>query len=303
MMSDRVAETPEAICIAPLALPSIPSQQLPQGATDCHCHVFENPQRYPFGKNRTYTPAPATLEQYRLMADRLGLQRMVQVSASIYGADNSLTLDAIAAAGQHRARGVAGVSPTVSDAELRSLHEGGIRGIRLSSHLKGYGGIAAMKALAPRVKALGWHLQLHVPQVDELATLEADLLRTPTSLVVYHMGMVRGTDGVRNAGFQALLRLLRARDNVWVKISAWYRGSSNGPADCLDMRPYVEELIGARPDRLLFGSNWPHPRLTAQRDMPDDGRLVDQLCSWIPDPDVLAAIMVRNPAILYGFEK
>lgn len=275
---------------------------LPKNATDCHCHVFDDTQRYPLNANRSYTPAPATLTQYQAMCAAVGLERTIQVNASVYGADNSISLDVIAALGQGRARGVAGVALDVSAAEIERLHAGGMRGARVSTHVKGYGGTDAIDVLAPRLKPFGWHLQVHLLHVEELLALESSLMKVPVPLVFDHMGGVRGSEGPGNKGFQALLRILRNRDDCWTKISSWYRRSDAGEPDYADMRPIVEALVEARRDRLVFGTNWPHPALFAPEKMPNDGALIDLFCDWVPDEAIRQRIFSDNPARLYGFE-
>jgi len=296
--SPELAAAP--LCLAPRP-PHRPRHLLPAGATDCHCHVYEDPQRYPLIADRSYTPVMAGREDYLAMCEALGLQRTVQVSASVYGADNRLTLDLIAQLGQHRARGVAGLASDASADTIRQLHERGMRGVRVSSHVKGYGGIEAMDLLAPRLRPVGWHVQLHFLHADEIAALEQRLLRLPVPIVFDHMGGVRGGEGVGNAGFQAMLRILRARDDCWAKISSWHRRSDSGPPAYADMRPLVEAMVDARCDRLVFGTNWPNPALFAPDTMPDDAHLVDLFCDWVPDADDRRRILVDNPAQLYGF--
>lgn len=279
-----------------------PRHRLPAGATDCHCHVFVDPQRYPLNPVRSYTPGLATLDQYLAMCKTVGLERTVQVNASVYGFDNRPTLDVIAALGQHRARGVAGIPLTGSQSDLETLHAGGIRGVRVSTSVKGYGGTDAIGALAARVRPLGWHVQIHLASADELVGLEDTLLRTPVPLVIDHMGSVRGGQGVSNAGFQVLLRLLRERDDCWCKLSSWYRRSDAGAPGFDDMVAPIRALIETRPDRLVFGTNWPHPDLFPPSRMPNDGQLLDQFCDWLADPALLQRILVDNPARLYGFD-
>lgn len=288
------------VCLPPRPQVSRPRWALPPGATDCHCHVYDDPLRYPLVPQRSYTPVRADLDQYLAMCGQVGLSRTVQVSASVYGADNRLTLDVIAALGQHRARGVAGLPPDVSASQLETLHAGGMRGVRVSTHVKGYGGTQAISHFAARIRPLGWHVQVHVLHADEIAALEQQLLRVPVPLVFDHLGCVRGAEGPRNAGFQAMLRLLRQRDDCWAKISSWYRRSDAG-GDHADMAPIVAALVDARPDRLVFGTNWPHPALQAPATVPDDGQLIDQFASWIPDEAIRRRILVDNPAALYGF--
>jgi len=290
----------------PLCLPHNPHPSqlayiLPKGSTDCHCHVYEDVAKYPLIAERSYTPAPATRKQYLEMCAIVGLERTVQVSASVYGTDNSLTLNVIAELGQHRARGIAGVHPNTSQAELERLHEGGIRGVRVSTHVKGYGGTAAIAQLAPLIKPLGWHIQIHVHNADEIADLELSLLHTDVPLVFDHMGAVRGSQGPSNKGFQAMLRILKSRDDCWSKISSWHRRSDSGAPAYSDMRAMVEMMVDQSPDRLVFGTNWPNPALFAPQQMPDDGNTIDVLCGWIKDEKTRRLILVDNPAQLYGF--
>jgi len=234
------------------------------------------------------------------MCAAVGLQRMVHVNASVYGHDNQLTLDVIQTLGQHRARGVVGVSPDVSAVELERLHAGGVRGVRLSTHVKGYGGVDQLQALARRLKPLGWHIQLHVAHGDELAALAQQLLRLDVALVFDHLGCVRGRDGVASTGFAALLRLIQQRDDCWVKLSSWYRRSNEAPPH-RDMQALIQALVAARPDRLVYGSNWPHPNLFAPDQIPHDADLLASLIDWIPDQSVQTQILVNNPQALYGF--
>jgi predicted TIM-barrel fold metal-dependent hydrolase len=291
------------LCLDPAPLTRRPRHSLPDGATDCHCHVFESPQRYPLIADRSYTPPAASRAQYQAMCAIVGLERTVQVNASVYGADNSVSLDVIESLGQDRARGVAGVAVDVSAAELERLHAGGMRGARVSTHVKGYGGTDAIAALAPRLKPFGWHLQVHLLHVDELVPLEKELLAVPVPLVFDHMGGARGNEGPARPGFKALLRILRKRDDCWTKISSWYRRSDAGGPAYPDMKPFVEALVEARPDRLVFGTNWPHPALFAPQTVPNDGDLIDLFCGWVPDVAVRNRIFAGNPARLYGFEE
>jgi predicted TIM-barrel fold metal-dependent hydrolase len=288
-------------CLPPGAITRKPRHALPPGSTDCHCHVFEDPRRYPLVEGRTYTPAYAPLSGYLRMCEAVGLQRTVQVNASVYGFDNSLTLDIIAELGQHRARGVAGIRPETATQELDRLHAGGIRGVRLSTKVKGYGGTDLIDTIGRKVAPLGWHLQLHVDGSAELKALEAMLMKVPAALVFDHLGCVRGREGVDAPGFQVLLRLLRERDDCWVKISSWYGRSDAGPPDYADMKPLAQALVAARPDRVLFGTNWPHPNRFGADGMPDEGDLVDLFCDWVPDAAQRQRILVANPVALYGF--
>lgn len=288
------------LCQGPDPGPRKPAHSIPAGATDCHCHVFEDQTRYPLVAARSYTPPLCTLSDYLEMCEAVGIERTVQVNASVYGFDNSVTLDVIERLGQKRARGIAGVAPGASDGEIGRLHKSGIRGMRLSTMVKGYGGTELIDTMAAKVKPYGWHVQLHVDKCAELVPLEQKLLDCPTPLVFDHLGRVRGSEGVAAPGFQALLRIIRQRNDCWVKLSSWYRLSDSGPPHYADMKPLVEALVAARPDRLVWGSNWPHPVWNGF--MPNDGDLLDLLCEWIPDETVRRQVLVTNPARLYGFD-
>ena len=289
-------------CVGPHSNPRKPRHALPAGSTDCHCHVFEDQEKYPLVEKRSYTPPLLPLARYLDMCKTIGLERTVQVNASVYGIDNSLTLDIIAELGQHRARGVAGVSPDITKKELTRLNAGGMRGVRLSTHVKGYGGTELIDILAPKVAPLGWHIQLHVGNNTEIADLEGELMEVPAALVFDHLGCVRGgRDTVDSPGFQALLRILQGRDDCWVKISSWYHRSKSGPPEYADMKPFAHALVAARPDRVVFGTNWPHPNHFPPEINPDDGDLIDLFCEWFPDAAVRQRIFTDNPAQLYGF--
>jgi len=207
----------------------------------------------------------------------------------------------IARLGRHRARGVAGLSPDAGGPGIERLHAGGMRGVRLSTMVKGYGGPELLEVLGRRIRPFGWHVQLHVDRIAEIAELEPRLMQHPTPLVFDHFGRVRGAEGVHAPGFQSLLRLLGARDDCWVKISSWYRLSDSGPLDYADMKPLAQALVAARPDRVIWGSNWPHPVWNGP--MPNDGDLVDIFCEWVPDEAMRKRIFVTNPARLYGFDE
>lgn len=289
-------------CIGPHPNPRQPHHQLPAGSTDCHCHVFADPQQYPLVEKRSYTPPYLPLARYLNMCKTMGIERTVQVNASVYGFDNSLTLNIIAELGQHRARGVAGVRPDVTADELARLNAGGFRGARLSTHVKGYGGTEVIDVLAAKLAPLGWHVQLHVADNAEIAEIEAKLMKLPAPIVFDHLGCVRGgKDTVNSPGFQAMLRILQKRDDCWVKISSWYHRSQSGPPAYTDMKPFAHALVNARPDRVVFGTNWPHPNHFPPEVNPDDGDLVDLFCDWFADTKLRKRILVDNPARLYGF--
>lgn len=270
----------------------------PPLSCDTQAHVFGPSPRYPYAEGRGYTPPDCPVEAYMHMLGVLGIERAVIVHGSAHGSDNRVTVDGIKAMGG-RCRGVAVIEPDTPDAELEALAAGGICGIRLSTMLKGGVGTSHLDGLAERIRGLGWHVVLHVDKVAEYAGLEPRLRRLPIDFVIDHLGRVRGGEGAGHPGFQAVLRLLQETDRAWVKISSWYRLSDRGPPYD-DMRPMAEALIEARPDRIIWGSNWPHPILW-QGKMPNDGDLLDQFMEWAGDKATQRQILVDNPARLYGF--
>ena len=287
------------VCLGPKA-PHEPKHSLPANATDCHCHVFEAPERFPISKDVSYAPASAPLGEYLRMCETVGIARTVQVNASVYGFDNSLTLDVISRLGQHRARGVGGVPLDVSAAEIERLHAGGFRGARLSTKVKGYGGADAIAPIAAKLKPFGWHIQLHFGDSHSIAGLEAMLMACPVPIVFDHLGCMKGSESPDARGFQALLRILQRRDDCWVKISSFHGRSVAGPPYD-DMKVFAQALVDARGDRAVWGTNWPHPNHFAPDETPDDADLVDVFCEWFPDARVRQQVMVDNPAQLYGF--
>ena len=300
MSSHKNAAGEPPLCAGPDRNPRKPRHALPPGTIDCHCHVFADPKQYPLSPGRSYTPPLCTLDDYLEMCRVVGIDRTVQVNASVYGFDNSVTLDLIAKLGHDRARGVCGVSPDATAADIERLNAGGMRGMRLSTSVKGYGGMDAIETMARKVKPFGWHLQLHVGKSSELAAIESQLMSVPVPIVFDHLGRTRGAEGVGSAGFQTLLRVLKQRDDCWVKISSWYRLSDRGAPDYADMKPLVQALVDARPDRCVWGTNWPHPECAVA--MPNDGDLVDVFCDWVADEATRNRIFVSNPAKLYGFD-
>jgi predicted TIM-barrel fold metal-dependent hydrolase len=195
---------------------------------------------------------------------------------------------------------VAVVDPDISESGLGVLNDGGMSGIRLSTMLKGAVGSDQLMPMAEKIKHLGWHIVLHVNDSREIAELE-DLLRAlPVPIVIDHLSRVRGGQGIDYVGFQALLKLMRETDHVWTKISSWYRLSDQGPPYD-DMTPLARELIETRAERVLWGTNWPHPILW-DYPMPNDTDLFDQFMDWAGDDDTRRQILVTNPETLYGFD-
>ena len=293
--------------LPPLCLPSRtdtrqPKYPMPAGSIDCHCHVFGDPTKFPLTTNRSYTPTLEPLEKYQQMCEIVGIDRTVQMNSAVYGFDNSITLALIAKLGQNTARGICGIDFSISSQELDRLNNGGMRGARLSTKVKGYGGMDLVEAIAKKIRPVGWHVDLHIGNNAELAEFESQLMELPVPIVVDHMGGVKGSDNVDAPGFQALLRMIRQRDDCWVKISSYYRASLSGPPVYSDMKAFAQALVETRADRLVWGSNWPHPNRYVETDVPNDGDLVDIFSDWVPDANTRRKILVDNPTALYGFK-
>lgn len=292
-MSQSSNEAP--VCAGPRQA-SAPSWPLPRGAADCHAHVFGDPARYPYAANRYYTPPPVFLPDYLAMHAAIGIERGVLVQSAVHGANNAVILDVIA---QHprRLRGIALIDDGFDDAALEKLHRGGVRGFRANLVAKIGVQLDAARRLAHRVAPLGWHVQLLL-DVEQFPDLDAVLGSFPTPVVIDHMGRPDPSRGVDAPGFQALIRLLRS-GRGWTKLSAPYRTSRQHPPYA-DMDAFARALIAAAPERLVWGSDWPH--VTLETPMPDDGDLVGRLATWADDPALRARILVDNPVALYGFE-
>ena len=282
-------------CLAHLPDPTSPRVPLPKGSTDCHAHVILPETDHPFVANRSYTPPPATLADYRALHARLGIDRAVIVQPSVYGTDNRVTLDAIAGYGTN-CRGIAVVNADCPRRELRKMDAGGIRGARINMLFDGGIGLSDLEPLARRIADLDWHFQLLIDG-PTLADLEPRLSSLPVPVVIDHMGHVQTREGLNQPGFQSLLRLV-SRGDTWVKLSGNYRMSSQRPG-FEDVVPFARALVAENPERMVWGTDWPHPAL--QHFMPDDGVLVDALDTYVRSAEEKARILVENPLRLYGF--
>jgi 2-pyrone-4,6-dicarboxylate lactonase len=281
----------------PRLRPRRPRVTVPAGACDSHAHVFAPAGAYAYADLRPYTPAPGTdLAAYRKMLQALGFERAVLVHSNIYGPDNRATTDALAEmAGSFR--GIALVRSEIDDAALKRLAALGMRGIRVNLEFPGEMGLAEVEVMAPRLADLGWHLQMLV-QADRLAQIAARLQALPIDVVIDHIGLPTPERGIETEGMTALLGLLE-RGRCWVKLSAPYYGD-RGPPDFASAAAVASRLLAARPDRMLFGTNWPHPHASPP---PDEGDLVDWLAALTGDGAGLRQVLVDNPARLYGFER
>lgn len=269
----------------------------PANACDAHCHVFGPADRFPFAPTRAYTPPDSGIEKFEHLQDTLGLSRAVFVQASCHGTDNSAMLDALIR-GKGRYAGVAMIDESTTDAEIAELHEAGVRGTRFNfvAHLGGAPDLDVFWRLVDRVAPLGWHIVLHFDAKDLSGHSEL-FERLPTPFVIDHMARVDASAGLDQEPFQHLLQLM-GDERAWVKVSGAERLTADGPPPYDDVVPFAQALIAAAPDRVLWGTDWPHPNVRA---MPDDGDLVDVLAAYAPDEAARNRILVDNPATLYDF--
>ena len=283
-----------ATIAAPDPNPIAPRYAAPPGACDAHCHVFGPEARFPYSPTRRYTPPDAPKEMLASLHRRLGLSRAVLVQASCHGTDNRAMLDAIAWS-DGAWRGVAMVEATVADAELETLHEGGVRGIRFNfvQHLGGAPDLAIVDDLLRRVDSLGWHVVLHLDAQD-IATYRTFLDRLRVPFVIDHMGRVNASKGLDQPPFRLLLDLMK-NELAWVKISGPERISAAGKP-FQDAVPFARALVEAAPDRILWGTDFPHPNV---RVMPNDGELLDLFATVTNDDGLRHRVLVDNPTRLY----
>jgi 2-pyrone-4,6-dicarboxylate lactonase len=283
--------------------PSKPVFALPAGAVDAHCHVFGPQAVFPFAPERKYTPCDASAAQLFALHDHLGISRSVIVQATCHGADNSAMLDAVRGAGGN-ARGIATVRPDVTDAELRRLDAAGVRGVRFNflRRLVDAAPREDLATIARKIAPLGWHTVVYFEAAD-LPDLEGFFASLPTPLVVDHMGRPDVTRPATGPEFSRFLRFAE-RDDVWVKVSCPERLTVTGPAarngepnPYTDVVPFARRVVEEHPDRVLWGTDWPHPNLTGH--MPDDGLLVDYIPRIATTPGLRHKLLVANPTNLY----
>lgn len=275
-----------------------PKFKAPPGACDTHCHIFGPAARYPYSPKRSYTPPDSSFDDLRALHAKLGIERAVIVNASLYGNDNSVITDAIAQSGG-RYRGIANIDDSTTDAQLQMLHKGGIRGCRFNfvKHLGGFPDMAVFDRTVKRISKLGWHVDLHFDAKD-LPDFYPLLDRLPVPYIIDHMGRVQASAGLEQKPFQVLLGLLQRDKKCYVKISGPERVSVTG-SPFLDAVPFAKTLIETAPDRVIWGTDWPHPNVSA---MPNDGDLVDLIPLYAPAADDRQRLLVDNPMRLYEFE-
>jgi len=271
-----------------------PRFQLPPGACDAHCHVFGPAARFPYAPNRRYTPPDAPKEMLRALHDHLGVARAVIVQASCHGIDNRAMLDCIAS-DPKRYRGVAIVNDDFTDKDYDALHAGGVRGVRFNfvKHLGGAPDMGVFERVIDRIKARGWHVVLHLDAPD-IAPLSAIIRQLPLPFVIDHMGRVPAAAGLEQPGLRALIELSRL-ENCWIKVCGAER-IALPPYD--QAVPIARALVEAAPERVLWGTDFPHPNATHEADEAD---LVDLVPRYAPDALAQRRLLVDNPARLYGF--
>ena len=286
---------PDWLCFHPN--PSKPQFTPPPGAVDTHCHVFGPESRFPYAPERKYTPCDATKDQLFALRDHLGFARNIIVQASCHGNDNRALVDALVNS-QGKARGVASVGRDVTDAELKLMHEAGVRGTRFNfvKRLVDFTPREVLAEIAARIAPLGWHVVIYF-EAQDLPELWDFFTTLPTTVVVDHMGRPDVTKPVDGPEFQLFLKLLSEHENIWSKVTCPERLTQAGPPGYDDVVPFARKLVNTFPDRVLWGTDWPHPNLKSH--MPDDGALVDLIPRIATTAELRQKLLVDNPMRLY----
>ncbi len=289
----------ELPCLPPIENTKAPKIPSPPGTCDTHFHLFGPRAKFPFADSRSYTPDDAPLEKLLKMLDAIGAGRGVIVQGNAHGTDNSVVLDALQREPE-RLRATCIVRPDTPKSELQRMRDLGVRALRFHHMPHGVGfsslGMQSFEKLAPLMADLGLHAQFMM-DANALDSAMPFLRNWKLPVMLDHMGNVDGKLGANQPGVQQMCRLL-SEGKIWVKVSGSYRVSTQYP-DYPDARPIHEALVKANPDQIVWGSDWPHPRL--EKDMPEDGHLLDLFNEWTPDAGLRKKILVDNPARLYGF--
>lgn len=281
--------------------PKKPDFTPPPGAVDAHCHVFGPGREFPFAPERKYTPCDASKDQLFALRDHLGFSRNVVVQATCHGSDNTAVIDAIAYS-DGKARGVASIKPSITDAELAALDAGGIKGVRFNFVKRLVNPLPpdVLRRLVDRLVPFGWHIVVYF-EAQDLADLHDFLAEMPLVVVVDHMGRPDVSGSLQAPEFEDFLQLMRENGHIWSKVSGAERLSKFGPPGYDDFVPFARRVVESFPDRVLWGTDWPHPNLKSH--MPDDGELVDLLPRIAPTPDLQRKLLVDNPMRLYWPEE
>ena len=276
--------------------PKKPDFILPKGAVDAHCHVFGPAAEFPFAPERKYTPCDAGKDELFALRDHLGFTRNVIVQATCHGRDNAALLDALRASND-MARGIATVGPDITEAELAEMHTAGVRGVRFNfvKRLVDDTPKEVFLGIADKIKQFGWHIVVYFEAAD-LEELLPFLKQLPTIIVVDHMGRPDVTKGIDHPDFQRFISLMQDVETVWSKVTCPERLTAAGPPYD-DVVPYAAEIVNRFPDRVLWGTDWPHPNMKSH--MPDDGQLVDYIPRIAPEQDKQQKLLIDNPMKLY----
>ena len=281
--------------------PSRPEFVPPTGAVDAHCHVFGPGDTFPYAPERKYTPCDAPKEKLFALRDFLGFERNVIVQATCHGADNRALVDALQSS-DGKARGVATVRRSISDEDLKALHEAGVRGVRFNfvKRLVDVLPTDDLMVIAERVSRLGWHLIIYF-EAQDLSEFFEFFSALPTTVVVDHMGRPDVSGPVNGADFDMFVRLMSDNANFYSKVSCPERLSQSGPPNYDDVVPFAKRLVETFPDRVLWGTDWPHPNMKSH--MPDDGKLVDYIPRIAESSEIQQKLLVENPMKLYWPEE
>jgi 2-pyrone-4,6-dicarboxylate lactonase len=275
-----------------------PKFQVPAGSVDTHTHIFGPVATYPFSPTRPYTPPDAPLEMFRSLHETIGVERAVIVNATVHGFDNRVVTDAIAQSGG-RYKGVANINNSMTDDQLAALGKAGISACRFAflKRLGGVGDMSVFRTLVDRVAAIGWHVDIYL-EAGTIREFVPILKALPVTYVVDHMGTISAAKGLDDPEFKALLDLQASDDKCWIKITGLERASAAGPP-FHDSVPFAQRLIENAPDRVIWGTDWPHPNVKI---MPNDGDLVDLIPLYAPDAAIQNKLLVTNPERLFKFE-
>ena len=282
-----------AFCAPARACLERPKHPLPKGACDSHFHVFDAPSQ--LVPQRSYTPPIASDDDYHMLQKTLGFERSVIVQPSVYGTDNETTMASCRANSNRRA--VVVIDDQITDAQLRSLADDGAVGCRVNLLFASGVAFATLSDVAHRVADYGWHIQI-LADISDFEALESVIPSLPVPVIFDHMGHMSAAKGVDHIAFQRFLRYL-AEGKIWAKLSGAYRVSAQSSCRYDDVAPLAKALVKANVERLVWGTDWPHPQVPAE--MPDDTDLLNQMMSWVPDEADRQAIFVDNPAAFYGF--
>jgi 2-pyrone-4,6-dicarboxylate lactonase len=300
-MTQAASDRGIPVCVPPDPHPREPKFEFPPLACDCHAHICGPSGVYTYIPQRIYSPPDALLPEYRHLLDKLGCRRAVLVQPSFYGTDNSAMLAAMKAGGP-AFRGVAVIGDDATASELEAMHAAGVRGARLNivdvREGKGQLPIERIARLADRIRPFGWHIEF-LMHVDEFPEIDTTLGRLPVDVVFGHLGYVKTEKGITAPGFQSLLRLLRS-GRAWVKLTGPYRISSQTLPHG-DTNAFAHALLDAAPERIVWGTDWPHVATKWTIPMPNDGALADLLLDWVPNAAQRARVLTENPETLYGF--